>query len=202
METREKIISRARKLLMNIGPTSMTMDMVAKECGMSKRTLYEIFPDKKTLIMQCLATDHEMHLQEARRIYNEASNCFDALFVIFKSTRKHLDKRSQAFIDDVRRLYPEISEKQKESEHLFVDQLGKVLEQAQEEELVIKQIDTRTASFLFITLLHSLHRNPGIEEMGLDPVHVYEAAFINFLRGIATAKGAEIIDIEVQNHMN
>ena len=37
-------------LMMRIGPQSVTMDMVARDCGISKRTLYETFPNKHNLI--------------------------------------------------------------------------------------------------------------------------------------------------------
>ena len=77
MDNREIIISRAHKLLMDIGPTSMTMDMVARECGMSKRTLYEVFADKKTLILECLRADHDRNKEQVREIFRTAENCFD-----------------------------------------------------------------------------------------------------------------------------
>ncbi|MBQ3960991.1 MAG: TetR/AcrR family transcriptional regulator, partial [Muribaculaceae bacterium] len=55
MTTENRIIKESRALLKKIGASSMTMDMVARNCGISKRTLYEIFPDKKTLIKTCIA---------------------------------------------------------------------------------------------------------------------------------------------------
>lgn len=201
MDNRTLIIERAHKMLMSIGPTSMTMDMVAKACGISKRTLYETFPDKKTLIMECLATEHTQRHQEACRIYQEAPNCFEALFSIFRTTRKYLDKRSQAFIDDVKRLYPEIIEQQHKHEQIFISQLSRALDEAQKEGLVVADINTEVASFLFISLMRSLHKNPNIETYGFDQVKIYEAAFINFMRGIATIQGIEHIERDIKDYL-
>ena len=199
MDNREIIISRAHKLLMDIGPTSMTMDMVARACGISKRTLYETFPDKKTLILECVAKEHAQHEQEAKHIFEDAGNCFEALFRIFKNTRQHLEKRSQAFMDDMQRLYPEAIERHHNNEKQFISHMGSVLQRAQDEGLVIAAINTSIASFLFLNQLKSLHKNPYIETMGFNKVTVYEAAFINFLRGLATIKGIEYIDSQIDS---
>ena len=59
MDTRERIVTECSKMLMSVGPTSMTMDDVARACGISKRTLYETFPDKRTLIEECIHHEHE-----------------------------------------------------------------------------------------------------------------------------------------------
>ena len=48
MEVRERIITECSKMMMSVGITSMTMDNVAHACGISKRTLYEVFPDKRS----------------------------------------------------------------------------------------------------------------------------------------------------------
>ena len=49
-ETRERIINECNNMLMSVGPMSMTMDDLARTCGISKRTLYETFPDKRTRV--------------------------------------------------------------------------------------------------------------------------------------------------------
>lgn len=50
MDVKEHILQETQNILSRMGPQSMTMDMVARNCGISKRTLYEKFPDKETLI--------------------------------------------------------------------------------------------------------------------------------------------------------
>lgn len=199
MDNKEIIITRAHKLLMSMGPTAMTMDMVARECGISKRTLYETFGDKRTLVMECIAMEQALRNQEACKIYNEASNCFEALFAIFTNLRRYLSKRSHSLVEDVIRLYPEVKRGHQENEKVFIKQLGNVLAKAQDEGLVLSVINTEVASFLFISQMRTLHNNASIEELGFEPIKVFEAAFINFLRGIATIKGINFIDDAVND---
>ena len=149
MDTREQIIQESSKLLNRIGPSSMTMDMVAHSCGISKRTLYEKFPDKKSLIMECLHREHERQNAEMRHIFETAENCFDALFQVFTRARSYLQQTSAAFIDDIKRLYPELHAEHREKEKEFVIGLSQVLAKAQGEGHVMPNIDTDIAAFMF-----------------------------------------------------
>lgn len=54
MATRESIITVTSNLFLERGCKSVTMDEVAQNNGISKRTLYEIFPDKAALLEACI----------------------------------------------------------------------------------------------------------------------------------------------------
>ncbi|PZU92230.1 MAG: TetR/AcrR family transcriptional regulator [Chelatococcus sp.] len=54
---RERIVAGARDLFLEIGYAATTMDMVATRCGVSKRTLYRLFPAKLGLF-QAMVADH------------------------------------------------------------------------------------------------------------------------------------------------
>ncbi|GAB1405015.1 hypothetical protein MASR1M74_21940 [Lentimicrobium sp.] len=45
METRDKIIATASGLFLKMGIRNITMDQIATEAGVSKRTIYELFRD-------------------------------------------------------------------------------------------------------------------------------------------------------------
>ncbi len=188
-------------MLNEIGPTAMTMDMVARSCGISKRTLYETFPDKKTLVMECIAADHMQHQEEATRIFNEAENCFEGLFKVFQTTRRHNTRQAQMVIDEIVRLYPEVKESKRNHEHKFIEGMSAVVAQAQEQGLVLDSVKAGIAGLLFVTLMKSLHKSNEIEAMGYDKGQVFDAAFVNFLRGLATIKGQEIIERSIKKYI-
>ncbi|MDO4510689.1 MAG: TetR/AcrR family transcriptional regulator [Bacteroidales bacterium] len=201
MDLKQRILQESSQLLFSIGPAAMTMDMVAHSCGISKRTLYEQFPDKKSLIKECLIADHAEDEEEFRAIFETADNCFDALFSVFYSVRKKLSTTIMSFPDDMKRLYPDLHcSLTKESEHKHVMGLASVLSEAQEQGLVEKSINTQVASFLFFMSTHTIHRNKQIAEYGFTKIDVLDGAFINFLRGVASAKGLELIDAYLQKN--
>ncbi len=198
MEVKSRIITEASALLQHIGPSSMTMDMVARNCGISKRTLYEKFPDKRTLVKECLDVEHCREDETIKRIFEQSANHFEALFNVYTHVREYLRDRSMAFVADIKRLYPELFAIQLEQERNFVNALAQVLERAQNEGFVLPDIDTPATSFLFLSTMRSLHENIRIEDFGLQRIAVFDSAFLNFLRGIATNAGRDIIE----NHLH
>ena len=91
MDTRERIVNECSQMLRSVGPTSMTMDDVARACGISKRTLYETFPDKRTLISECMLREHEAKNAALKEIFNTSSNCFEAMYRVYQRARKMYD---------------------------------------------------------------------------------------------------------------
>lgn len=82
--------------------------MVARSCGISKRTLYEQFPDKKSLVKECLKVDYKNSTTDFEAIFANASNCFEALFGTFNYMRKRMVKMPVTFHDDLKRIYPDL----------------------------------------------------------------------------------------------
>ena len=203
MDTRERIVAECSQMLMSVGPTSMTMDDVARACGISKRTLYEIFPDKRTLIKECIHREHENKNAQMKEIFSTSSNCFEAMYRVYKRARKMYETTSVAFINDIKRLYPDIFEKHVENEKNVISGIASVLCQAQEEGLVIKRINPEIAAFLFSQSMRALHENPNGTKYGFKEEDVFDHVFISFLRGVATIKGIEMIEyLENQQQEN
>ncbi len=132
MDTKERIVNECSRMLMSIGPTSMTMDDVARACGISKRTLYETFPDKRTLIGECIHNEHEKKNAAMKEIFSTSSNCFEAMYRVYQRARKMYDTTSMAFMNDIKRLYPDIFEKHVENERTVINGIASVLRQAQD----------------------------------------------------------------------
>lgn len=194
MDTRERIVTECSQMLMSVGPTSMTMDDVARACGISKRTLYETFPDKRTLIGECIHQEHERKNAAMKEIFNTSSNCFEAMFRVYQRARKMYQETSVAFINDIKRLYPDIFEKHIENEKNVITGIALVLRQAQDEGLVIKRINPEIAAYLFSRSMRALHEDFNGAQYGFKQEDMFDHVFVSFLRGVATIKGIEMIE--------
>ena len=200
MTTESRIVKEARALLQKIGASSMTMDMVARNCGISKRTLYETFPDKKTLIQMCIAESHKEQDQQLNEIFRTAQSSYDALFKTYLHIRKYMNNTSIVFVNDIKRLYPDLFMERREKEKEIVEQLSKVLCRAQDQGDVASEVDTRLASFLFLNNMRDINENRRYEDYGFRAVDVFDGAFLNFIRGISTLKGIATIDEYLENN--
>ena len=68
VELRERIITAATEAFTSKGIKSITMDDIAAALGISKRTLYEVFSDKESLLKECILkaqADRDKYLQKS-----------------------------------------------------------------------------------------------------------------------------------------
>ena len=102
-ELRERIIMTATEAFTLKGIKCITMDDIAAALGISKRTLYEVFADKESLLKECILqkqAERDKYLQE---IYEQSNNVLE---VILSEKHRDLSSDQQALL----RGYKEISE--------------------------------------------------------------------------------------------
>src|SRR5690242_20208157 len=73
--TSELIKEKARTLFFSHGPTNVSMDDIAKQSGVSKKTIYQFFNNKKAVVWavaEDLIRSHEQQLTEAQATAHDA----------------------------------------------------------------------------------------------------------------------------------
>lgn len=201
MELREKILRTSMDLMMRIGPQSVTMDMVARDCGISKRTLYETFPNKHNLISDVIKYNQQQSNAKFNEIFEQAANSFDALMGVYTTAREFIRKTSPVFIADIKRLYPEVFDEYKAQEVNHMLSLASVIHKAKEEGLALPGIKCKIAAFILTNNIKNLHYMQDFPFPEYSATEVFDGAFLNFMRGIATTRGLEIIEDYVHKHL-
>ncbi len=109
-ENRKKIVDTALQMFNNRGCKGVTMDDIAQELHISKRTLYETFSNKEELLAECLMGVHDeidaLH-------HNFFAKADEPLLVALYMMRVNagFTHRYQKVIDDAERYYPEIHDR-------------------------------------------------------------------------------------------
>jgi len=187
---------------MRIGPQSVTMDMVARDCGISKRTLYETFPNKHNLISDVIKYNQQQSNAKFTEIFEQASNSFEALMGVYTVAREFIRKTSPVFIADIKRLYPEAFEQYKAQEIDHILSLAKIIKRAKDEGLALPGVKCKIAAFIFTNNMKSIHNMQDFPFPEYTAAEVFDGAFLNFMRGIATTRGQEIIENYVVNTLS
>lgn len=84
VELRERIILAAVELFTTNGIKSITMDEIAASLGISKRTLYEVFPDKETLLEECILKSQKDGDIFVKGVIETSSNVLEVLLRCFR----------------------------------------------------------------------------------------------------------------------
>ena len=200
MDLGEKILKTSLELMMRIGPQSVTMDMVARDCGISKRTLYETFPNKHSLIIKVIEYNQQQTNAKFLQIFEQSTNSFEALMGVYTVVREFIQKTSPVFITDIKRLYPEAFDEYKAQELNHILSLANIISKAKEEGLVLPGIKCKIAAYIFNNNMKNLHNMQDFPFPEYSVAEVFDGAFLNFMRGIATTKGQEIIEDYVVKH--
>ncbi len=104
---KDKIIEGAEKLFFQYGVRSVSMDDVARELSMSKKTLYQYFTNKEELVTEVARTHLIEEKREFQCIARNANNALEELFSISKCLREHMQDMNPALMYDLQKYHPE-----------------------------------------------------------------------------------------------
>ena len=86
---KEQIINTAFDLFSQYGIKSVSMDDVAKAAGISKRTLYESFEDKETLLIEGIDHNSESLGQYLTGLEKEPFNALEVILLFYEEMMKN-----------------------------------------------------------------------------------------------------------------
>lgn len=103
----KKIVFAAGELFMRLGIRSVTMDDIARELAMSKKTLYQYFNNKNSLV-NAVADGHiQMEQSDFERITIESSNAIQEIHGLAMCMRKNMGQVNPSTLFDLQKFHPE-----------------------------------------------------------------------------------------------
>ena len=190
-------------MFLDQGIKSVRMDDIATQLGVSKRTLYEMFGDKKELLEECV----KYHMSRKHSIMTDmtasAQNVMEEIMAIIYSMKR--DDKDALLIGNLKKFYPEIYRHLEEEayRHSF-EQLDKLFDKGMDEGLFLPDMNKNLALLTLIYTMASLFEKkyylPGMDNISHRAA--FEYIIVNFFRGLATPKGIGIIDELVTKYKN
>lgn len=198
--TRERIIEHAAGQFLSNGIRNITMDELAEQLGMSKRTIYELFKDKKELVMECMKYFEKEKAKFNQEILRSSENSFDALLNLFNANKDFLLKTSRSFYDDIKKYFPEVSQYRECQKKNLKNRFNDIFQEAKEEGFVLESLDPAILSELFTEELFSFFDEKQLLQEKFRFKEFYETMYLTFFRGIATDKGRAVINNHTDNN--
>lgn len=195
MDIRDRIIDGASHMFMTYGIKSVTMDSLASQFGISKRTIYEVFSDKDELLMAVLTRMASKQKEMVKKVLDESENSMVAIFRMLEMNRDNFQSMSPAFQADLRKYHHEVLMKNSdESEMPDYKNHQEVIENGIKEKLFRKDINPDLVNRCLYNLGRSIIDNELYPYELFTRHEVIHNIFINYLRGISTPKGLELIE--------
>ena len=194
MEAKERILVKTHELFNRYGIRSVSMDDIAAQLGMSKKTLYQYYTDKDELVNAVfdeILTNNKSQCLECNK---KGENAIHEVFLSFDVVEEMLKTMNPSLLFDMQKYHPSAFKKFDEFRNGFLYKIIKSnLDRGIKEELYREDIDTDVLSRY---RLHSvvLSFNPDVFPSNKNSlIHIEQQLMDVFLYGIASAKGQKLI---------
>ena len=199
MTIKERIVENSIDLFMKRGCKSVTMDEIASENGISKRTLYENFEDKNSLLKECLCTAYERTKNATEQVFNSSENVYDLIFKIHECKTNQRYNFKMSFIMELKKFYPEVYDVMRlkfasfhsESAHNFIDR-------GQKENLIMRDLNKEIVTKAIITMSDIMMNGDVFSGLNATRRQIFKETILLYIRGISTKRGIELLD----NYLN
>jgi AcrR family transcriptional regulator len=187
----DRILAAARAHLFAYGYSALTMDDLAAELGMSKKTLYVHFPSKDALVealLNCFVADVRA---SADTIFADRTLSFTAKLHRFSETMvQRFTRMGPHVFRDLQRSAPHIYRRIEEVRHSTIPYVfGQIVRQGQASGMVRADIDPDFAIEFWRPAIQSLMHPDTLERLKRTPDQMFSQAIDLFFGGLLTSAG-------------
>ena len=196
-ELRERIIMTSTEAFTSKGIKCITMDDIAAALGISKRTLYEVFADKETLLKESILKiqrDRDKYLQE---VYEHSSNVLEVILAVFQKSIEIFHKTNKRFFEDIKK-YPKVYAMMQNRRDSDSEKTISFFKSGVEQGIFRSDVNFSIVNLLVREQFDVLLNTDICSEYSF--IEVYESIMFTYIRGISTEKGAKVLEDFIQEY--
>ena len=178
------------------------MDQIAREAGMSKKTIYQEFSDKKQLVYETFSRELDSNACKMIQLEDDADGVIEHLIAFSKFLRERFTDMHPMVLNEIKRYYPEswaLFEKFKED--CAISNLENLLERGKELGYFRPEINSRLLAMMRLEQISFLFDPVKFNPVRINLVELQLQMFEHFLYGIFTDKGRAAYE-EKMNHQH
>ena len=195
---KDKIIRRATDMFLKLGFKSVTMDDIACEMCISKKTIYKYFSNKERLIEEGTEVIHQKINDLMEEVVLQNHNAIAENFQMRQMFKQMFQSFDQSPAYQLKKHYPEIYDKLACNR---IEDCGQMFRQNIEkgivEGLYRKDIDIEAAVKFYYTLIFSINENTMMEK---DAYELEAKALEYHTRALATPEGILELEKQIKTH--
>ena len=195
MEIKDRILTHASALFLRNGIKSVSMDDIATDLGMSKKTLYKTFTNKDEIVLGVMTRHLDQAQGECCRMASSAANAVEEMLNISAWADKEFSNVHPSIFYDLRKYHPDAWALFSTHKSTFIlDQITRNLRRGIAEGLFRSDLDVEVLARLNLAQIE-LTFNPDLyPPTQFSPVRVNKVFDEHFLLGVATLKGHRLFN--------
>ena len=198
---KEVILKKASEIFLKYGFKSVTMDDIANDLGISKKTIYKFYKNKMELVDEAVLDFHnEMH-NNISTICAKGHNAIQENFEIKKIFKEMFKNSDDSPMFQLEKYYPKTHRKIISDEFsMFKDCISINLKKGIEEGLYRKNIEIELITKFYFSVAMSVH-NAKLHTYNKQTLNKLESSVLEYhTRAIATEKGLHILEEQIEKN--
>lgn len=194
---KQKILDKAGEMFLKLGFKSVTMDYIATEMGVSKKTIYKYFSNKHALVEESTTMLHESCLNAICFITEQGFSPIKENLEIKKMFRDMFKNVGGSPLFQLKKYYPKVFEKVMQTEVVaFSECIKNNIEKGIKDGFYRKDLKIDICVDFYLSLVFSINEKDISHDEVLNLEH---EALLYHTRAIATPKGLEELENQIKN---
>ena len=190
----KEILVKTALLFKTYGIKSMTMDEIARQLGISKKTLYQFVNNKNDLVLKMMSMHIGQEQDCIEEVYKETNNAIDELMETSKLVSSQVKEMHPSVMFDLNKYHPEAFHLLRDHKDKFIyKNIKRNLETGIEEGLYRNNLTPELVTRLYLSMVHSIMGPEDFSNKEFSYADLHLEMMRYHIRGIASAKGREYL---------
>jgi TetR/AcrR family transcriptional regulator, cholesterol catabolism regulator len=195
MEVKERISEGFQKLAMRYGIKRVTLDELAAEIGISKKTIYQHFEDKTAIVHFVFKNEIETDKCRVHEFVEGSKNVIEQFFKISKYFQSEMEGVNPIVFQDLRKFYPQVWQIFTEHKNGFIrEHITTALEIGKKQGYVRLDLESEIAAIIYGEMLEMAFSENIYTSKKFKTSQVHLNTIELFLYGVCTLKGHKLIN--------
>lgn len=183
-----RIARRAQDLFFRKGFSQVTTDEIARELGISKKTLYVHFDSKEALLRASLAEmREEMQTAVHAIVANRRRDFIEKLHDLLTTVGAKMSRLQLPFFDDIRRKAPDIwLELEEFRQRVIFAEISTLIRQGNRRGMIRRDVDPELFVLMFTSTIRSLLNPETISTVTASANDVFRMIVTVMMEGVLT----------------
>lgn len=190
----DRIKQKADELFRRYGIRSVTMDEIATQLGISKKTIYQFYTDKDQLVDAVAVDEIKFSQESCQRDMAVSANAIEEIFRVMEFVEVMFRNMNPSMLFDLEKYHPAGYKKFLEHKNRFLfDMIKRNLERGIKEELYRPEINVEIMTRYRLESMMIAFNPELFPPAKFNLASLQQEIIEHFLYGLATLKGYKLI---------
>ncbi len=194
MNMKERIQQKAEELFRHYGIRSVTMDEIAAQLGISKKTIYQFYSDKDALVQDIFKSITDQNKEKCKIARTSSENAIHERYLAGNVAQEIFSNLNPAVLFDLNRFHPTVfADFEKFKKNVLFRLIRDNIIRGIKEGLFRKDVDVDIVTWMQLELVSAVFRHEEVISGKTSPAHYDKEVKDFFLHGLCTEKGLGLI---------